>query len=157
MQITKDGVTVSVKADAGKCIYWVEVRIPKDVIKRKLVVNDRKNFKLEFEVKQPSAYDKEIVMNFKNKYEIDGSGKVDLNKCSTLTFENKRYKCTILLRPKFYIPAKIRKRNERIKQKERKYGTVSSITKPCESESKFTNYSYNNAKKPFVGGAVTPK
>ena len=114
MQITKDGVTVSVKADAGKCIYRVEIRIPKDIIKREIVVNDRKNFKLEFKVKHPSAYEKEIVMNSKNKYEIDGSGKVDLNKCSTLTFENKRYKCTILLRPKFYIPAKIRKRNERI-------------------------------------------
>lgn len=157
MQITKEGVTVSVKADAGKCIYRVEVRIPKDLIKRKLVVNDRKNFKLEFEVKQPSAYDKEIVMNFKNKYEIDGSGKVDLNKCSTLTFENKRYKCTILLRPKFYIPTKIRKRNKRLKKKERNYCTISSNAKPTESASKFTNYSYNNAKKPFVGGSVTPK
>ncbi len=157
MQITKEGVTVSVKADAGKCIYWVEVRIPKDVIKREIVVNDRKNFKLEFNVKQSSAYEKEIVMNSKNKYEIDGSGKVDLNKCSILTFENKKYKCTILLRPKFYIPTKIRKRNERLKQKERNYCTVSSSTKPCKSESKFTNYSYNNAKKPFVGGSVTPK
>ena len=157
MQITKDGVTVSVKADSGKCIYRVEIRIPKDVIKREIVVNDRKNFKLEFKAKQPSAYEKEIVMNSKNKYEIDGFGKVDLNKCSTLTFENKRYKCTILLRPKFYIPAKIRKRNERIKQREKNYSTISSNAKPVKSASKFINYSYNNARRPFVGGSVTPK
>lgn len=156
MKITKEGVTVVTSANAGKCSYRVEISIPKTVLKDYISINCKNYFKLEFHLKK--QYSKEVMIRFTQRFSfINGSEMVDTGKASTLTFENNYYKCSILLRPKFYIPHKIRKRNERIKNHEQKYSSVSSNEKPVPSSSKYTNYSHNNATKPFSGGSVTPK
>lgn len=65
---------------------------------------------------------------------------------------------TIILKPKFYIPASKRATSKNIKKAKRDMSAevvIHSSQKP--SASKYTQYTYTNITKPYRGGRVSPK
>lgn len=153
-----DGITV--KVNMFKERYLVEILVPEEARKEEMHV---KNRDFIFSLKMKSKWYGPIKIILKEKYKTYEHGLVNIHDHTKLEFDGQKYCGTISLSPNFYLSPKTRKKAKEEKEKNQelakafKKSIVNIDQQPKPSASIYTNYKYNNASKPYIGGKVSPK
>jgi len=154
---TAQGINVNVTMFKNR--YKVEVLIPEEVIQKEMNIKNNDfifNFKLKSEWYGP------IRIILKENYKTDEQGLINIHNYAKLEFSGTKYSGTISLSPNFYISAKKRRKIREEKKKNQELAkafkkcAVNTGGSPKPSGSIYTNYTHNNASKPYNGGKVSP-
>ena len=139
--------------------YEVRILIPQSVFDNSNTVSViNKNFNL-FAITHGKNihHKKQYTILISKGYDIVKYGLVK-NIEKEIKFRTGNCSGTIILKPKFYIPASKRATSKNIKKvKREKSAEVVIHSSPKPSASKYTQYTYTNIARPYSGGRVSPK
>lgn len=139
--------------------YTVKISIPQSVFNNSSKVNIiNENFKLFATNFGKNIHQQEPYTILISKGYNRGRYGLVKNIQKEIKFRVGNCSGTIILKPKFYIPASKRATSKNIKKAKRDMSAevvIHSSQKP--SASKYTQYTYTNIAKPYSGGRVSPK
>ena len=153
----KGGITV--KITMLKKRYEIEILIPEQNGKKEIRLRNRQ---VNLFVKFMKICKEPINIKLQGIYEVDSYGQVCIDKWSKFEFnKNKHCNGYISLNPINYIPANIRRKVkiywDEYKKNAKLIKNLPDPKRKPSTASKYTNYSHNNAGKPYSGGLVSPK
>ena len=152
----KGGITVTITMTKKR--YEILIVIPEEMQEKEINIRNRE---IVLYVKRIKNHMGLIRVNLQAEYKVDNYGQINIKRWSKFEFkEDSCYSGSISLSPNCYIPTNIRKS---VKKYWDAYKKNSKLIKEIPSSnrvstsSKFTNYSNNNAARPYSGGKVSPK
>jgi len=152
-----DGITISIEPDLKNFRYRVTVDIPKEAMKEHIAIQKGKDFQLEFKQLSPFGNNR-IKLNFYRKYQRNNQGRFIVGEYAIFDVkDNGLFEFYLKIRPKLYVPWQLTEQNKQNKKKENQPIPTVIIGGFRPSAPQQTNYKYNNIRKPWQGGKVTPK